>query len=424
MNILYVHNDYALPSGEERAAEMIARLLTNRGHTVEWFRRTSAGLADSTAGRLKAFFCGIHNPASAAVLEACLRKHRPDVVQVQNIYPLISPSIFPVLRRWRIPVVMRCPNYRLFCPNGRHLVRGELCDRCLGRGRELWCALRNCEDSLFKSAGYAMRNAAARIRGIIRANVHVFLVQSQFQRDMFIRNGIEAGRIEILPGMAQVPDLPGAVPWGESVTFAGRISAEKGIQDFIGAARALPDIPFVVVGQDGRMPRIRDDSPANLTWLGFLQGNALQDVYLRSRMVVVPSRWYEGFPNVLLQAMALGKPTICSAIGGLPEIVDRGAAGLLCRPADAKDLARQIRTLYSDPALCRRLGQAAREKTQREYSPDTCYQRLMQAFGKAMLLRDSQRGREIAGSDAGSGDCKEMVNCGRGGLEVRDVGET
>ena len=106
MDILYIHNDYALPSGEEHTAEMIARLLTSRGHTVQWFRRTSAGLVDSTAGRFKALFCGIHNPASAAALEARLRTRRPDVVQVQNVYPLISASIFPVLGRWRIPVVM------------------------------------------------------------------------------------------------------------------------------------------------------------------------------------------------------------------------------------------------------------------------------------------------------------------------------
>jgi glycosyltransferase involved in cell wall biosynthesis len=249
MDILYIHNDYALPSGEEHAAEQIVQLLAENGHAVEWFRRTSAGLVDSTRGKIKAFFCGIHNPASAADLERTLRKHEPDLVQVQNIYPLISPSIFPVLRRWHIPVVMRCPNYRLFCPNGRHLVRGEVCDRCLKPPRELWCALRNCEDSLFKSTAYAARNAIARIRGGILTTVHVFLVQSEFQRNMFIHNGIGADRIEILPGMMQVPDLPQSTPLGDVVTYVGRISAEKGVEDFVGAARLLPEIPFVAAGE-------------------------------------------------------------------------------------------------------------------------------------------------------------------------------
>src|SRR4030042_1370630 len=150
MDILYIHNDYALPSGEEHAAEKIAGVLRSRGHHVEWFRRASADLVGSTAGRLKAFFCGIHNPASAAALDTRLSTLRPDLVLVQNIYPLISPSIFPVLRRWGVPVVMRCPNSRLFCPNGRPLGRGRLCDRCLGPGREMWCVLRNSQGDFFK----------------------------------------------------------------------------------------------------------------------------------------------------------------------------------------------------------------------------------------------------------------------------------
>jgi glycosyltransferase involved in cell wall biosynthesis len=392
MDVLYIHNDYALPSGEERAAEQIVGLLSAHGHAVEWFRRTSAGLLDSSRGKAKAFFCGIHNPAAAAALEATLRRHTPGIALVQNIYPLISPSIFPVLKRWRIPVVMRCPNYRLFCPNGRHLVRGKLCDRCLRPGRELWCALRNCEDNVFKSTAYALRNATARIRGSILKTVHVFLVQSQFQRDRFIRNGMAPGQVDILPGALRVPDLPEPVPLGDAVTYVGRISAEKGIEDFMEAARLLPGIPFIAAGDSRPMPGVRERSPANLTWLGFLEGNDLRELYLRSRIIVVPSRWYEGFPNVLLQAMAFGKPVICSAIGGLPEIVDDGVVGRLCRPGDPRDLADQVRGLYDDPSLCRRLGRAGREKVRREYSLDACYQRLVTVFRKAESLLGSMDG--------------------------------
>ena len=390
MNILYVHNDYGTPSGEEHAAEEIARLLAEKGHTVRWFRRSSAELGHGAAGKIKGFFAGVHNPASAAALDRFLDDYRPDVVQVQNIYPLISPSIFEVLRRRHVPVVMRCPNYRLFCPNGLHLAGGRICERCLGPGHEWWCIINNCEDSHLKSVGYALRNAVARIRGSIINNVHVFLVQSRFQKEKFVRQGISADRIEILPGMVQVQPLGESVPLGNVVAFVGRVSPEKGILQFVEAARLLPDIPFIVAGDDRWMPRARDGSPSNLKWLGFLERRDLRRLYQRSRMVVVPSLCYEGFPNVLIQAMALGKPAVCSAIGGLPEIIGQGSAGLLSEPGNAGDLADKIRLLYSQPALCRQLGKAGHERVRREYSPDMGYERLMRAFHRAANLNEDR----------------------------------
>jgi glycosyltransferase involved in cell wall biosynthesis len=390
MNILYIHNDYGRPSGEEHAAEQIAALLTVRGHTVRWFRRSSAELGRSVTGQVKGFFTGIHNPASAAALDRLLGEGKPDAVLVQNIYPLISPSVFAVLRRRRIPVVMRCPNYRLFCPNGLHLAKGRICERCLGPGREWWCLLRNCEGSYLKSAGYALRNAVARIRGSIIDNVHVFLVQSSFQKEKFIRGGISGDRLEVLPGMVQSEPRADPVPLGDVVTYVGRISPEKGIEEFLGAARLLPEIPFVVAGDERGMPRLRERSSSNVEWLGFLERPALRGLYLRSRMVVVPSRCYEGSPNVLVQAMALGRPAVCSAIGGLPEIIGHGLAGLLAEPGNVADLANSIWSLYFKPELCRRLGQAGQERVRQEYSPEVGYERLMRAFRRAVDLNENR----------------------------------
>lgn len=68
MRILYVHNNYAAPSGEEQAAEAIAKLLTSHGHEVAWFRRSSAEIAESFSGGVKALFAGIHNPFAAREL--------------------------------------------------------------------------------------------------------------------------------------------------------------------------------------------------------------------------------------------------------------------------------------------------------------------------------------------------------------------
>ena len=383
MRILYVHNDYASPSGEEQAVDSLADLMRSHAHEVAWFRRSSQGLHGSAAAYAKAFFTGIHNPSAARALAGELDRFRPAVVQVQNLYPLISPSIFAPIRRRGIPVVMRCPNYRIFCPNGRHMTKGRVCNLCVGLGHELWCVVRNCEESLLKSLGYAARNAAARMMGRILKGVDVFIVQSQFQKDLFAVRGIPADRIEIVPGLA--PDVP-EPPWtiGRYVTFVGRVSSEKGVETFLRAAAIDSDIPFAVAGDDRATPGIRERGSPNVEWLGFLHGAALNVVYGQSRIVVVPSRWYEGFPNVIVQAMMMGRPVICSAIGGLPDIVEDRRTGLVFHPDNTEELAQKIRFLYARPGLCRQLGLAGREKALREYSADVCYDRVMAAFRKAM----------------------------------------
>lgn len=98
MKILYIHNDYGRPSGEEQAAGEIVQLLRDHGHEVKWFRRTSEGYRDSLWGNIIAFFTGIYNPKTSWELARVLDEYKPDVVQVQNLYPFISTSVFRPLK--------------------------------------------------------------------------------------------------------------------------------------------------------------------------------------------------------------------------------------------------------------------------------------------------------------------------------------
>jgi len=385
MNVLMVHNEYGSRGGEEHAAEALATLLANHGHGVSWFRRSSAEISGSLKGKVKAFFSGIHNPAAAESLAATLEEVRPDVVQVQNIYPLLSPAIFRPMRERGIPIVMRCPNYRLFCPNGRHLIGGRVCEKCLSAGGELWCVLRNCEGSLVKSTGYALRNAWARISRRILDSVDVFIVQTGFQKRKFVERGIPESRVRIVPGLVPYDEAAERSEMGDLVTFIGRISPEKGIEEFLAAAARMPRIPFAVAGSGNGVEDLRRRSPANVRWLGFLQPPEVRQLYLKSRIVVVPSRWYEGFPNVIVQAMACACPVVGARVGALTDIIDHDKTGLLFKAGDSEDLVRTLEGLYGNRELCRRLGRAGEEKALGQYSRESVYAALMAAYEDALV---------------------------------------
>ena len=198
MRILLVHNDYGRYSGEEQAIEDIAKILSVNGHLIDWFRYPGPNSNYSTWQKVFGFFSGIYSFKSRERLKVILSKNRYDIVQIQNLYPFISLSILSICKEHNIPIVMRCPNYRLFCPNGLHLSRGEICERCL-YGKEWHCILRNCEENYFKSTGYAVRNAAARISGMITKNVSHYIVLSEFQKQRFANGGIPPEKISVLP---------------------------------------------------------------------------------------------------------------------------------------------------------------------------------------------------------------------------------
>ncbi|MCE5230706.1 glycosyltransferase family 4 protein [bacterium] len=375
-----VHNAYARPSGEEHAVRAISDLLESRGVDVAWFSKSSAELAHSLSGKFRALVWGMHNPHSRAEIARLLDESPVDVVQVQNLFPQISPSIFKPCRERGIPVVMRCPNYRLFCPQGLFLSRGHVCERCAA-GREWWCAARNCTGSVPKSIAYAARNAWVRISRSILDNVSTFMVLSRFQRDKFIEHGIPPGRIAIVPNFEMVP--PRAEDdddRAQAISFVGRVSPEKGIAQFIEAARRLPQYPFAVAGDCSPMPRAVETAPSNVTFHGFLAGPALDEFYRRTRVLVCPSIWYEGFPNVVAHAMAAGKPVIACRLGALPEIVGDGETGLLFDPDDIDTLTAHIRRLFGDSDLCRAMGEAGRRKIEREFSPSAVYEKLTAVY--------------------------------------------
>ncbi len=96
-----------------------------------------------------------------------------------------------------------------------------------------------------------------------------------------------------------------------------------------------------------------------VTWAGELDRSAVRQLLGSLDVIVMPSRWPENSPNVVLEAQAMGIPVIGARVGGIPELVQHEHNGLLFAAGDAGDLAAQMARLVREPDLRRRLGAAA-----------------------------------------------------------------
>lgn len=103
-------------------------------------------------------------------------------------------------------------------------------------------------------------------------------------------------------------------------------------------------------------------------------------------VLILPSVSDEDFPNVVLEAMALGKPVIASRLAGIPEQVFQGETGLLVSPRSAEQLALAITDLYNEGPLRKQMGEAAANKFQNFFTAEvavenylTLYQSLIES---------------------------------------------
>lgn len=381
MKILIVHNNYGKYSGEEAVVDQMAAMLREHGHQVSFFRMTSEGSRDSLGGKIKGFLSGIYSPAGVRGMREAIRREKPDIINIHNLYPFISPAALFECRKAGIPIVMTVHNFRLICPTGLFMRGGGPCELCLQKGNEWSCIRYNCEHSLFKSTGYTLRNAFARWTGAYKKCVSAFACITEFQRKKLIEAGFDTDRITVIPNSIDTP-VSYQETEGQYVAYIGRLSYEKGYDILIDIARRYPEINFHFAGAK------RDDIellnvPSNVIFRGYLNKEELGDFIRNSKFLVMPSRCYEGFPMAILEAACFGKPSIGPDHGGFTEIIGKGddAIGLLFTPGDT-DVEQKITQLYSDQQEIKLLGKRAFNKLTEEYSSNVIYDKWQGLFSK------------------------------------------
>jgi glycosyltransferase involved in cell wall biosynthesis len=161
----------------------------------------------------------------------------------------------------------------------------------------------------------------------------------------------------VVPSGVAIPDDVAEPDDPPHALFVGRLSEEKGIEEFL---EATEGVPRVVVG-DGPL---RGDVPDAV---GFVSPRELGSYYERAAVVACPSR-REGYGVVAREAMAYGRPVVATASGGLRDAVEGGVTGLVVPVRDPAALRAAIARLLDDADLRRRLGGAAREAARSRFS--------------------------------------------------------
>jgi glycosyltransferase involved in cell wall biosynthesis len=373
LRVLLVHNRYQQYGGEDTVVAAEAQALRDAGHDVDEFLVNNDNIKGLGA-KLAAAALTTYNPRSRAALRDRLRARRPDIVHVHNLFPQLTPSIFDACIAEAVPSVMTLHNYRLGCANALLFRDGHPCEDCL-HGSTLNAVRHRCyRSSQMGSAVVASMIAYHQRVGTWRHKVSRFIALTNFAREKLVATGLPAAKIRIKPNFVPDPSAGHPPEPGRHALYVGRLSVEKGVATLLNAWRGTErsiDMPLHIVGDGPLRAELARDAPANVTFLGHQKREDVFREIAGAAFLVVPSIWYEGFPMTVVEAMAMGKPILASAIGGLQEIVTDGQEGLHFRTGDPADLRRAVEQVRSSPNLLAQMGERARERYRRQLSPDS-----------------------------------------------------
>ena len=400
MKILLVHNFYgsSAPSGENMVYLAEKALLERNGHEViEFVRYSDAIRAQGAWGAVKGALSTPWNPYSHAAVLRIIERENPDLMHVHNVFPMISPSIFSAAAARKVAVVLTLHNYRTVCAAGIPMRDGVPCTKCLEE-KSVWPAIRyGCyRKSRLATLPLAASISIHRKLGTWLKHVDAFVALTEFQRDMLVRSGLPSSRIHIKPHFYEGPPCPKV--WDErenKVVFVGRLREEKGVCYLVEAwLRWGMDVPVLEVIGDGpqrnELERLAKPIGNRVRFLGQLPFAETQERIAASRLLVLPSICFEGFPMVIREAYALGVPVAASRLGSIQNLVEEGGTGSLFESGSSEELLGCVKGLWKNQQELKRMAFASRAKFECSYTSATNHRRLMDIYDAAIERRRSK----------------------------------
>ncbi|MDX1454440.1 MAG: glycosyltransferase [Gammaproteobacteria bacterium] len=179
----------------------------------------------------------------------------------------------------------------------------------------------------------------------------------------------------------------------QGILFAGRLADAKGVGLLPGMLEQLhPDHPTAVLhiaGEGAQRAQLekafrRHGLQQHVAFHGWLPPDRLASIMRDCRILVFPSRDFEGFGLVLAEGMAAGCAVVASDLPTSRELIDDGENGLLVAPGDVDALSTAVARLLADPQLAARLGIEARQRIESGYSRASAVQSFAGLYRKLL----------------------------------------
>lgn len=405
MRVLLVHNFYqsSSPSGEDVVFRNELELLKKNGiDVITYTRHNDEILHYNILNKFTLPFKNIWSKKTYREIKSLIKKEKPDVAHFHNIFYLISPSAYDACKESGIPVVQTLHNFRMFCANGLLMRNSRVCEECMSSKKNYllfvnsyWIKLLinaikyGCyRNSRIYTLPVAFMEFYHWIKRTWFDKVDAYIALTEFGRRKFIEAGVPGEKIFVKPNFFPDPPEPD-YSRNNYALFLGRLSPEKGVNVLLDAVKHLSAnsysaLQFKIVGDGPLKVLIENEAKArgiqNIELTGRKDFNSAMELLKHSKFIIIPAICYEGFPMVIREAFACGKPVIASNLGAMAELVEDGKTGLLFESGDSEDLAEKIQWMIEHEDECIQMGRNARSVFEEKYTAKRNFEILMDIY--------------------------------------------
>ena len=258
---------------------------------------------------------------------------------------------------------------------------GAPCEDCIGKSRWPGIFHRCYRGSALGSACVGL--IGPRLKKLIRRYPRsiTLIALTNFAKSRYVADEFSTENIIVRGNCLADPGI-GLPTRDKRIVYVGRLSPEKGVETLLHAAKTL-DGELEIIGDGPDRQRLEAINDGKAKFLGALHPAQVFARIKTATALAVPSRSYEGFPMVVLEAMATGTPVIASKIGSLAEIVRDGETGILVDPLNVEAWNKGLSFLLSDSEVAQRFGSSARQLYLRNYCEEKGTRSLAQIYQEA-----------------------------------------
>lgn len=383
MNILLIHNYYQIRGGEDAVVENEKVMLEKHGHTVVPFFIHNDEIKEYNP--LNKLLLGpriVFNGLIKKRIKKILQDEKIDIVHIHNFWPLISPSIFFLFNKLKLPYLQTIHNYRYIVPNAL-LYKNDVTqpnnqlDIQKRKGNSFKGSYLLTFFYWFTALFIKKTNVISNGCGSLQLlNRFSFTVHSQqFNPEKLVIRG------NFLPD--SIAQEMNSFEKEDYYLFLGRLSEEKGIITLIeGFCKSGIKGTLKIAGGGPLETSLKETYQSNpkVDFVGFVSGTDKNTLIAQAKALVIPSEWQEVFPVSFMEANFCSTPVIAARIGGLPDMMKEDETGLLFESGDSEELSHKLQWCENNPSELSKMSKAARLYAEENFSEEKNYEQLMSIY--------------------------------------------
>jgi len=371
VKIFQIHNRYKFYGGEDAVVDEEYKLLKKNNHKVYKIVRNNSEEIKSLTDMFLTLKNLSFSNKSINILKNYLKKYgKPDVVHIHNIFPLWTYSIFDLLEKEDIPIVLTLHNYRIIFHKLNFFNLDLIKYNYFKNSRVISFIISKLFNRNFK----------------LLSNVDMFITHTKFTKKIFLNNGLSNEKLMIKPNFInEYLSKPVDNKKKSRALYAARLSKEKGLITLLKAAKKI-DLKIDILG-DGPLKGLVNKNDKDIKYHGNLSRKKVIQFISKSKFLIYPSEWFEIFGMTIIEAFSLNTLVLASDIGSIKHIIRDKENGLLFKHGDEHDLIKKIKWINSHPKECEQIVINAKKDFLKKYSPKKNYQKLIKIYEQAIFKK-------------------------------------